>query len=309
MIIACFVGQVQTRLQFRNKLVDRCWLRPRRNVRCPMKTATVSTQTLAICVILLHCALPGTTRAQIPDFSQSFFVPQSGSVASPTEGAMAAQYFRACPNNDGGLSLPNNARIKVVARDGNGNGMPNISAADICILFNGGTAAQGLYGVGADSIIANSTYNSSPLCPDVRCVQADQNTDFIGVTYITFAGSTPGNPGVATRDPQRKWGHYDTELPVFILGWKIQGRITTSSMNGTYTLRIKNIDHLGGLGTAMNMGEVVASDDFSSVANHIGVNDALSYWRDFNSDGSVTSADFSIITQHQGHDCDTPNNP
>ncbi|HSQ60989.1 MAG TPA: hypothetical protein VLT84_11280, partial [Acidobacteriota bacterium] len=59
--------------------------------------------------------------AGIPEVSNSFFVPQTGTVASPTEGTVAARLFRMCPNNDGGASLPNNARIKVVVRDINNN--------------------------------------------------------------------------------------------------------------------------------------------------------------------------------------------
>jgi len=80
--------------------------------------------------------------AGVPDVTQSFYVPQSGPVATPTEGAVAARLFRACPNNDGLASLPNSARIKVTVRDVNGNGIANIAAADVCVLFNGGTAAQ-----------------------------------------------------------------------------------------------------------------------------------------------------------------------
>jgi hypothetical protein len=63
------------------------------------------------------------------------------------------------------------------------------------------------------------------------------------------------------------------------------------------------------LGTALNVGEAVASADFAAIANNIGVVNALTFWRDFDSSGSVTSADFSQISQHVTHDCDTPNNP
>ena len=180
--------------------------------------------------------------------TQSFFVPEAGSVGSPTTGSAAVGFFRACPNNDGGSSLYNNARIRVVLRDGSGIGIPNVDAADIAILFNGGTAAQGFSGAGADSVIANSAYNQSPLCPDVRTITADAPTDANGVTYITFTGSTPGSPGVGTRDPLRKWGHFDSELPVYVLGTKLQGRLTSASENGSYVLRIKNFDFTHTLG-------------------------------------------------------------
>jgi len=248
--------------------------------------------------------------AGVPDVVQSFYVPQRGSVGTPLEGAQAVAFFRACPNNDGGTSLPNNARIKVVVRDVNGNGIAGVAAADICLLFNGGTPAQGFSGVGADSVIANAQFNQAPLCPDVRCVQADEQTDATGTTFITFTGATAGSPGIGTRNPFRKWGHYDTEIPVFVLGFKLSGRLTTASANGTYTLQIKNYDStLIGLGTAMNLGEQITSSDFAAIANGINVNNQFSFWRDFDSNGIVASADFSQIVQHQNHNCIAPNNP
>jgi hypothetical protein len=254
-------------------------------------------------------ALPGTATAGVPDATASFYVPQRGTIATPIEGTGASSFFRACPNNDGGTSLANNARIKVVVRDSNSNGIPGIAAADVCVLFNGGTTAQGFSGVGADSVIANGQFNQSPLCPDVRCVQADAETDATGTTYITFTGSTPGQPGIGTRNPARKWGHYDTKLPVYVLGFEIQGRLTTASGPNTYTLQIKSYDHTGGLGTALNQGTAVTSADFNAIANNIGVNNALTWWRDFDSVGGIASSDFNQISNHTTHDCDTPNNP
>jgi len=247
--------------------------------------------------------------AQAPDPSTSFYVPQSGSVATPTEGLAATRLFRLCPNLDGVASFPNNARIKVVVRDGAGAPIPGIAAADVCVLFNGGTPGQGFSGVGADSVIANSLWNYNPLCPDVRCVAADVPTDATGTTYITFLGSDGVNPGVGARNANRKWGHYDSELPVFVLGVQLSGRLTTSSANGTYTLRIKNLDWAGGLGPMANQGELVNIVDLNGVANRIGVNDPFSYWRDFDSSGSVTSTDLNLLTQHLNHNCLNPLNP
>jgi hypothetical protein len=252
-------------------------------------------------VVLVGSHVP--VSAQVPDNTQSFYVPQAVlEDIGVVEGGEAIQYFRACPNNDE-TSTPNNARIKVVLRDLNGIGIPDISAADICILFNGGTAAQGFGGVGADSVIANSTWNVVPLCPDVRCVPADAPTDANGVTYITFTGAG------GVRDPGRKWGHYDSVFPVYALGISILGRLTSASLNGTYVLRIKNYDHTGGLTAIFNLGETVTVTDFNAVANNIGVNNALSYWRDFDSNGEVDMADFNMMTYHLTHDCDSPNNP
>jgi hypothetical protein len=253
--------------------------------------------------------LPKPAACGVPDVSQSFYVPQRGSVGSPIEGASAAAFFRVCPNNDGGTSLANNARIKVVLRDVNGNPVPDISPADICVLFNGGTPAQEFSGIGADSIIANSAYNMDPVCPDVRCIPADAPTDANGVTYITFTGATPGSPGIGTRDPNRKWGHYDSELPVNALGFNLSGRLTTASANGTYVLRIKNFDTMEGLGIDVDEGAAVTTADFSAIARHIGISSAISYWLDFDSSGSVTASDFNSFIGHLSHDCDFPNNP
>jgi hypothetical protein len=264
------------------------------------------TLVLALLIVLI---IPAAAFAGVPDASNSFFVPQSGPVATPTEGTLAARLFRACPNNDGSGTLPNNARIKVVIRDVNGTPVTGVAAEDICVLLNGGTAEQGFSGVGADSVISNSTWNTDPVCPDLRCISADAPTDVNGVTYITFSGSTPGSPGISTRDPNRKWGHYDSELPVYALGFKLQGRLTTASANGTYILRIKNMDVMEGLGAELNESEAVTAADFTAVARHIGGTSPISYWLDFDGSGTITSLDFNLINTHYGHDCNTPNNP
>ena len=202
---------------------------------------------------------------EAPDVSQSFFVPQVGPTSTPTEGQSAIALLRACPNNDGGTSLPNSARVKVVLRSEGGTGIAGVQPQDIYVLFNGGTTAQGFYGTGADSVIANSTWNQNPLCPDVRVLTADAPTDASGVTYITFTGSTPGSPGVGTRDPNRKWGHYDSKLPVYALGTELQGRLTSDPGSDPYVLRVKNFDVSGGLAAVMNQGEAVTTVDLNTV--------------------------------------------
>jgi hypothetical protein len=249
--------------------------------------------------------------AGVPDTNKSFFVPQAGSTTAPVEGTNATRFFRMCPNNDGGASLFSNARLKVTVLDVNGNGIPGVAAADICVLFNGGTAAQGFVGgIGADSVISNSAYNFTPLCPDVKCVTADAATNANGETYITFAGADPLVPGVTLRNSNRKWGHYDTELPVYVLGFKLSGKLTSGSAIGTYLLRIKNFDSTGGLlgshPSDDNVGEWVDPGDFNVIANGIGSSNVFSYWRDFDSDGDVGPSDFNIITAHATHNCDTP---
>ena len=257
---------------------------------------------------LVAVAIPAT--AGVPDNTKSFFVPQAGTTTAPVEGTNATRFFRMCPNNDGGASLFSHARLKVTVLDVNGNGIPGVAAADICVLFNGGTAAQGFSGIGADSIIANSAYNFTPLCPDVRCVTADAPTNANGETFITFAGADPLVPGVTLRNANRKWGHYDFELPVFALGFKLSGKLTSGSAIGTYLLRIKNFDSTGGLLGSHpaddNVGVFVDPADFNVIANGIGSSNVFSYWRDLDSNGDVDVNDFNIITAHSTHNCDTP---
>jgi hypothetical protein len=260
---------------------------------------------------MLLAATPAAYAA-VPSLSKSFYVPQAGTTAMPLEGASTPEsfsFFRGCPNNDG-ASYPNNARVKVVVRDASGSGISGIAATDICLLFNGGTPAQGFVGVGADSVEANNQYSVGAACPDIGCVQADGPTDIDGVTYITFTGSAPGTPGVGVRNSGRKWGHYDTEIPVYVLGFKFQGRLTTASANGSYTLQLKSFDVVGGTAAVLDQGEIVDRTDFNSVAAQIGQPlNFLTWWRDFNYDGVVNSIDFAQVTAHLRHNCTIPNNP
>lgn len=250
--------------------------------------------------------------AAVPDVTKSFYVPQAGTTTAPLEGESTPKsfsFFHGCVNNDG-ASYPNNARLKVRVVDASGHGITGVAAADIGILFNGGTPAQGFSGVGADSVESNTQFSFGAVCPDVRFVFADAATDMNGETYITFTGSILGSPGVGQRDPTRKWGHYDTEIPVYVLGFKLRGRLTTASANGTYVLQIKSFDVAGGLMPVLNQGEVVNSIDFNAVSSQVGQPfNFLTWWRDFNSDGLVNSTDFSAMTAHLNHTCSSPNNP
>ena len=265
---------------------------------------------LGIAIAAVLTWIVPAAHAGVPDITKSFFVPQATVSGLTVEGTAATTNFRMCPNNDGGASLFGSSRLKVTLLDINGNGIPGVAAADICVLFNGGTAAQGFSGIGADSVISNSAYNITPLCPDLRCVTADAATDANGETSITFAGADPLVPGVTLRNPNRKWGHYDTELPVYALGFKLSGKLTSGSAIGTYALRIKNFDSTGGLlgvhPTDDNVGVWVDPGDFNVIANGIGVSSVFSYWRDFDSDGDVGVTDFNMITAHAGHNCNTP---
>lgn len=259
---------------------------------------------------MIATAIPAA--AGVPDVANSFYVPQGGSVGTPTEGNPALLNFRVCPNNDA-VGVAATARVKVVVRDVNGNGIANIAAADICMLFNGGTTQQGFSGVGADSVIANNQWNPAAACPDVRCLQADAATDANGQTFITFQGASQLNPGVPVRDPLRKWGHYDAEIPVFVLGFKLSGRLTTASANGTYTLRVKNFDisQPVGLLAVLNVGERVDVTDVNQFVPNLGVGNIQKYWCDFNSDGLVNQTDVNAMAPHTVgiHRCNVPNNP
>jgi hypothetical protein len=255
--------------------------------------------------ILASTLLTAHSNADVPYTAYCYYVVQAGPVDAPIEGERAIRYLRACPNNDGGSSLPNNVRVKVVVRNAAQFPIVGIAAADVGALLNGGTPDQGFSGVGADSIVSNSQLN--PMCPDLRWITADAATGADGVAFITLAGGTFSAPGVTVRDPSRKWGHYDSKIPIYVVGFEMPGRFTSESPNGSYTLQIKNFDHTGGLGTEMNQGEAVTSADFNAIANNIGVNNAQTWWRDFDNSGGVASSDFNLIATHVTHDCDTPN--
>jgi len=241
-----------------------------------------------------------------PDPAKSYFVPEAGSVGTPIQGMSAVSRFHACPNNDAfGL----NARIKVVLRDASDVPIVGFSRLSIYVNFNGGTAKQGFSGDGADSIIANGrASNFDPPCPLVQYVYADAPTDATGTTYITFAGANSANPGVAVRDPNRKWGHYDSDLPVIADGVQLLGRLSDGGTNGEYVLRIKNVDLIDGLTNGRDHGEAVSSKDYNSFRSNIDQPpDDLSYWRDLNSDGSLSSGDLNIVVAHMDHNCVYPN--
>jgi hypothetical protein len=192
--------------------------------------------------------------------------------------------------------------------------MAGISASNICVLFNGGTSApppagQGFSGLGDDSIIANSQYNPLSNCPDVRCVQADAPTDANGVTYITWLGSTPGSPGVATRDPLRKWGGYAGDIPVMVLGVKLQGKLASSGSRailGNYTAHVKSVDFIGGRTAQLNQGELVNLLDLTPVQAAVVPGRPYVYKIDFDNNGTVNSIDLNFIKAHFNHRCNSP---
>jgi len=263
---------------------------------------------LAVFLLALSGSIPAA-YAGVPDVTQSFFVPQSGSVTTPTEGALAIANARRCPNDDGIQVLRLSSRLKVVVKASDGSPIAGIPASDICVLFNGGTAIQGFSGVGDDSIIANFQFNQLAQCPDVRCVQADAPTDAAGVAYITWIGATPGSPGVGTRDPLRKWGGYAGDIPVMVLGFKLQGRLTSGGAPGSYTAHVKDFDSVGGTGTAPNQGELISFVDISPVSAAAVPGALYRYHLDFDNSGVVNNVDLNFIKAHNNHRCNLPLSP
>jgi len=253
-------------------------------------------------LVILLFGLPG--YAAVPSTVWSYFVPQSGSIATPTEGAAAIGNTAYCPNKDGSQVLRRNARLKVVVKAGNGSPISGIPATDICILFNGGTPAQGFTGIGDDSIIANFQFNQLANCPNVHCISADAPTDQDGVTYVTWLGSTYLTPGVAQRDPSIKWGGYAGDMPLYVYGLLLQGRLTSTSAPGSYTAHVKSMDTVGGGTTAPDQGEMVNSLDINPVQAAIGT--PYKYNFDFDNNGSVNSLDLNLIKAHNNHKCNYP---
>src|SRR5262245_45744671 len=295
-----------------------------------LKVAKLGIAIAAVVAMIVPAAFAG-----VPSTTNSFYVPEAisqltglvvdgtgngGSFTGAGGPNNAIFYMKTCPNNHGtGASaqlgfLSNNARIRVVVRDSQpagGQPISGIAAGDVCVLLNGGTTAQGFSGSGADELIANNSLPSTngtlgnPLCPNVRCIQADGPTDATGTTFITLTGSTPGSPGVGTRDPNRKWGHFDSITPVFVLGFPISGRLSQGSANGSYTLGIRNVDHAGGLTLVpADIAEAVNAADYNNFNANPGT-----FGNDFDGDGFKSAADGNVIVGHLGHDCDTPVNP
>lgn len=266
---------------------------------------------LGIAIAAVLAWIVPAAYAGVPDVTQSFFVPQRGSVGTPTEGTAATASFKMCPNNDP-YSMTLNARVRVIVKDVNGVGIPGIAAADICVLFNGGTGLQGFSGVGADSIIANNGAVTNGICPNVRCIQADAPTAADGSTYITFRGNDGVTPGVAIRDPNRKWGHWDTEVPVYVLGFKLPGRLSSTQLtqNPAYILRFKNLDVSAGLNNVAGAAEIVSGADYSAMLTALGTpTNPFRYWYDVNVDGIFSGSDASTVLTHLNHKCDFPTNP
>jgi hypothetical protein len=274
----------------------------------------------ALAAVLLAMAGAIPASAGVPDTNLSFYVPQAGPLTTPCEGATgncgavpgytltvgggAVGTARRCPNDDGVQVLRNWARLKVVVKASDGSAIVGIPASDICVLFNGGTAVQGFTGVGDDSVIANFQWNQTANCPDVRCVSADAPTDGTGTTYISWLGHNPADPaGQASRDPLRKWGGWAGDIPVMVLGFKLQGRLTTGSALGSYTAHVKSFDMEGGRLAIQGQGETVDLGDYNATSAAF---TAYRYRNDFDNNGVVNIADMNFILGHYLHKCNVP---
>jgi hypothetical protein len=261
-------------------------------------------------LVLLGALSVSPALAGVPDVTQSFFVPQASSITTPSEGVIAMRFAKRCPNLDGNQMFAASSRLKIVVKASDGSPIAGIPASDICVLFNGGTPAQGFSGVGDDSIIANFQFNQVNNCPDIRCVQADGPTDAAGVAYISWIGHAAADPPgqvfnqVISRDPLRKWGGYAGDIPVMVLGFKLQGKLTTGGVLGSYTAHVKSLDHQGGRTTAPNQGEQVTSLDINPVQAAIGT--PYKYALDFDTSGAVNSIDLNFVKAHNTHKCNSP---
>jgi len=273
-----------------------------------------------LAALVLVALFAAVAHAAVPSTALSYFVPVAGPLDRPCEGSIgncgglvggAIRNFRSCPDNDGGSMLPNNARIMVVVKMSDGRPLVGIAAQDVCLLFNGGTPAQGFNGIGDDSIVANSQYN--PGCPDVRCISADQATGLDGTTYITLTGGTYVN-GNAVRDPSRKWGNWAGDIPIYVQGFKLQGRLTSDAPPGSYTAHIRSLDTQGNTTLMQGMGEIVNSADVNAVQSILPpsgsrIDDAECYRYDFDNSGYVNSVDLNLIRAHianGSHTCSFP---
>lgn len=259
-----------------------------------LKLAKLGIAITAVAILIVPAAFAG-----VPDVSQSYYVPQAGFGGTLVEGAAAIASFRGCPDNDGTTVLAKNSRLKVVVKASDGTPIANIPAADICMMFNGGTPAQGFSGAGDDSIIANYQYNPAAVCPDVRCIQADGPTDATGTTYITLIGAN------GVRDPLRKWGGWAGDVPVMVLGFKLSGMLTTGGVAGTYTAHVKSADQQGGRTTTLNQGELVNSLDIFAVKGYISTA-TYNYSVDYQQDGVINVLDYNFARGHISHNCNTP---
>jgi len=328
---------------------------------------------LGIAMAVLALLIVPAAYAGVPDITKSYFVPQAGPLTTPCEGLTSAGVLGVClgvpangnlptysstppgaqaggaigcaytcPNNDGGQVLRNWARLKIVVMASDGTPIANIPAADICALFNGGTAIQGFSGVGADMIVADPQFSGGPAggCPAVRCVQADAPTDATGTTFITWIGHQASDPpGMGNRDPLRKWGGYDSEIPIMVLGYKLRGQLATTGLGavaGNYNAIVRNFDmsgsYFGTLGTAERVSNPADPNYFTArltppnpavgaltSANATvppgGPGDpraVFGYDADFNGNGTVASAtDGNIFNFHVigTHTCIFPLNP
>src|SRR3989442_15312780 len=150
---------------------------------------------LGIAMAVLAVLIVPAAYAGVPDVSQSFYVPQSGSVTTPTEGALAMANARRCPNDDGVQVLKLNSRLKVVVKASDGSPIAGIPASDICVLFNGGTPAQGFSGVGGGYDMAKAQVQKHAAVSDDLFGDADRAPGAVGGMVSTWVRPAQGSLG------------------------------------------------------------------------------------------------------------------
>jgi hypothetical protein len=116
---------------------------------------------------------------------------------------------------------------------------------------------------------------------------------------------------VATRDANRKWGHFESNIPVYVLGFKLDGRLTSAQATPApaYILRVKNVDVALGLNNSVGAAEIVTGVDVSTVLGSLTTNPALKYWYDVDNNGSASGADVTTVLGHLNHSCTNLLNP
>jgi hypothetical protein len=89
-----------------------------------------------------------------------------------------------------------------------------------------------------------------------------------------------------------------------VLGFQLQGKLTSTSPPGSYTAHVKCLDMVGGRTVAPNQGELVNTLDINYVQGAMG--GAYRYDADFDNNGVVNTLDLNLIKGHNNHKCDLP---
>jgi len=89
-----------------------------------------------------------------------------------------------------------------------------------------------------------------------------------------------------------------------VLGFKLQGRLTTTSALGSYTAHVKSFDTEGGRLAIQGQGETVDLGDYNTTSAAF---TTYRYSKDLDNNGFVNVADMNFILGHYNHKCNVPN--